>query len=257
MSKDWGERPAGYPQYAAFIAADPDRSTTVYRRFERLAARNLLYLESKLIDLEAKQDDLDNEVENIEPISILNEVNLQEVKNRMKELERDKSQKKDAVQLDQDTPEKEQCNANSQIADSAGYVERRLGLAKDIRTVLKEYCTRFLPAIMKERSAEKLCLDEALKLESDILALNKPAKRVLKNMQKSFDEPDEEGNPDTMLRGNMASHLQDEQDLCVLAPPVERDRLTMFFQGPFSWAFRVSEHATVFVNVDFLISADI
>ena len=49
----------GYPSLAAFIASDADRSTQIYRRFDRLAARNLLYLQSELAELEARQDSLD------------------------------------------------------------------------------------------------------------------------------------------------------------------------------------------------------
>lgn len=47
--------------YAAFIASDEDRSTTIFRRFQRLSPRNLLYLESELAELEAEQDRLDEE----------------------------------------------------------------------------------------------------------------------------------------------------------------------------------------------------
>jgi hypothetical protein len=36
----------------------------------------------------------------------------------------------------------------------------------------------------------------------------------------------------------MRNRLRNERDLCVLAPPVERDRLTKFLEGPFSIFFR-------------------
>ena len=49
----------GYPSLAAFIARDPDKSTAIYRRFDRLSARNLLCLQSELVELEARQDQLD------------------------------------------------------------------------------------------------------------------------------------------------------------------------------------------------------
>ena len=49
----------GYPSLAAFIASDPDKSTAIYRRFDRLSARNLLCLQSELVELEARQDHLD------------------------------------------------------------------------------------------------------------------------------------------------------------------------------------------------------
>ncbi len=51
----------GYPSLAAFIASDCDKSIAIYRRFDRLAARNLLYLQSELVELEARQDALDAE----------------------------------------------------------------------------------------------------------------------------------------------------------------------------------------------------
>tara|TARA_R110002060_G_scaffold59247_6_gene69119 strand:- start:660 stop:971 length:312 start_codon:yes stop_codon:yes gene_type:complete len=47
-----------YPSLAAFIASDKDKSTAIYRRLDRLSARNLLYLHSELPELQARQDDL-------------------------------------------------------------------------------------------------------------------------------------------------------------------------------------------------------
>lgn len=55
------EYPNGFASVAAFIARDPDNTSTIYRRFDRLTARNLLYLQSKLQSLEATQDQLDDE----------------------------------------------------------------------------------------------------------------------------------------------------------------------------------------------------
>ena len=51
----------GYPSLAAFIASDRDKSTWIYRRFDRLSARNLLYLQSELQELEERQDAFDAE----------------------------------------------------------------------------------------------------------------------------------------------------------------------------------------------------
>ena len=54
-------RLTGFPSLAAFIASDPDRTTAIFQRFDRLAARNLLYLQSELAELQAKQDGFDQE----------------------------------------------------------------------------------------------------------------------------------------------------------------------------------------------------
>ena len=47
----------GYPTFAYFIAKDPDAA--IYRRFESLSARNLLYQQSRLNYLERQLQDLD------------------------------------------------------------------------------------------------------------------------------------------------------------------------------------------------------
>jgi hypothetical protein len=52
---------AGYPSLAAFIASDRDRTTFIYKRFDELAARNLLYLQSELAELHSKQRAFDQE----------------------------------------------------------------------------------------------------------------------------------------------------------------------------------------------------
>lgn len=44
----------GYAAVAAWIARDPDNKTYIYRKFDRLSARNLLHLQSQLIALEAE-----------------------------------------------------------------------------------------------------------------------------------------------------------------------------------------------------------
>jgi hypothetical protein len=51
----------GFPRVAEKLASDPDRTTTIFRRFDRLSARNLLLLETELAELEAEQDRLDCE----------------------------------------------------------------------------------------------------------------------------------------------------------------------------------------------------
>lgn len=52
----------GLPRFAALISFDEDKSTTIYRRFDRVAARDLLRMESELAWLEAEQDFLDTNI---------------------------------------------------------------------------------------------------------------------------------------------------------------------------------------------------
>jgi hypothetical protein len=49
----------GFPSLAAFIASDRDKTTLIFKRFDILAARNLLHLQSQLARLQHKLDLLD------------------------------------------------------------------------------------------------------------------------------------------------------------------------------------------------------
>ena len=51
----------GYASVANFIASDKEHSTSIYRRYKQLAARNMLYLQSELRILELRQEELDRE----------------------------------------------------------------------------------------------------------------------------------------------------------------------------------------------------
>jgi len=51
----------GYAAVAAWVALDPDNETFVFRKFDRLAARNLLYLQSELLAIEKDLDRLDRD----------------------------------------------------------------------------------------------------------------------------------------------------------------------------------------------------
>jgi hypothetical protein len=53
----------GYPALARWIARDPDHETYIFRKFDRLAARNILHLQAELTALEADVDRLDEEAQ--------------------------------------------------------------------------------------------------------------------------------------------------------------------------------------------------
>ena len=63
-SSSWEQLPPGYARLAEYIAHEKDKSTMICRRFESLSVRNLLYLESELLELDAQlraQDQKANE----------------------------------------------------------------------------------------------------------------------------------------------------------------------------------------------------
>ncbi|XPS96317.1 hypothetical protein M3J09_005587 [Ascochyta lentis] len=52
---------SGFPSLANFIASDRDRTTLIYKRFDELAARNILYIQSELAELHNQQRKFDLE----------------------------------------------------------------------------------------------------------------------------------------------------------------------------------------------------
>jgi len=51
----------GFAAVADKVAQDVDKTTTIYRRFDRLSARNILLLQAELAELEDQQDKCDLE----------------------------------------------------------------------------------------------------------------------------------------------------------------------------------------------------
>jgi hypothetical protein len=110
----WQPRAVDDAKLAAH-AADGDGRSGIYQRFERLAARNILHLESELAWLEAKQDKLDKEAE----------------------ASGSPGDNADELILDDDGDGKELSNE----------LQVRLRLSNQIRRTLKEYCKPPLHAI--------------------------------------------------------------------------------------------------------------
>lgn len=51
----------GFPSLAAFMSENSCSESFIFQRFDRLAARNLLYLQSELAEFQKKMDDLDRQ----------------------------------------------------------------------------------------------------------------------------------------------------------------------------------------------------
>ncbi|KAK8135396.1 hypothetical protein PG984_003336 [Apiospora sp. TS-2023a] len=55
---------SGFPRFSGTITKDPDRTGTIYRRFDRLSSRNLLLMEAEIAELEALQEKYDEKDRN-------------------------------------------------------------------------------------------------------------------------------------------------------------------------------------------------
>lgn len=204
----------GYPSLAAFIASDSDKTTAIYRRFDRLSARNLLYLQSELVELEARQDALDAE-------------DLRTTLEDKKSVRNWQTLKSRAIEPG-NTREKE-----------------RLSVSEEIRRKIKEYSrisyVPFHEADSFTRSATgSQVIEESLMLESALLTLKKPQTRTLTAFRNIFNNLDESGYGYPTLGGRSANILNDANDLVALRTRDEEDRLTSFLRYSVPLLFVVS-----------------
>jgi hypothetical protein len=187
----------GYPSLAAFIASD--KELAVYRAFDRLNARNLLYAQSELLYLEEKLDALDRADSEAEPGSAL----------------RSSARSWEVLQR----------KAN-------GHDEERLKCVLRLREAIKEYSEQY----QEQRKLKNISvadeLDDMLLNQSQILNLERPHRRVSMVMRKWFfryKAPALSG-PEEELFDNL-------HDLVALRPARDRDRLSLFLRR-FGYFFR-------------------
>jgi hypothetical protein len=100
----------GYPSLACWIARDPDNETFIFRKFDRLAARNILSLQAQLITLEHQIDQLDEKARRSDDFEARQSLRRWETLTELSE--------------DAHRPEKKQ-------------VEK----LNELKTLLREYCT--------------------------------------------------------------------------------------------------------------------
>ena len=110
----------GYRLFSRFISSDPLRSTTIFRRFDRLAIRNLLYLESELAGLEAELERLDN---GMIPETMINHLGDWTIL------------KAEAEYAEEDTG----ADVSEEVAKTQELMISRMRLIKKIREKVKEY----------------------------------------------------------------------------------------------------------------------
>jgi len=60
----------GFAAVASWIALDPDSETFVFRKFDELSARNLLYMQARISVLERKLKAMDKEVSQSDDMTV-------------------------------------------------------------------------------------------------------------------------------------------------------------------------------------------
>lgn len=227
----------GFPTVAAKIASDKDKTTTIYRRFDRLSARNLLYMQAELAELEAEQDAYD--------AADLNDGDLV------------------TKQSQSDWNEFVKCAYDE---DGNGVPNRpreraKMDLAKRVKVKLKEYRTfpnvpsshRLFLRVVKHLLSDIYLprfIDEALALHKTLFNGTPPSNSTIKALRNWFFNNDVEkrgysGVP--QLRGLSQYTYDDPADLVALRVPAEQDRLSRFIQRYFGVLFLVRRARFIFI----------
>jgi hypothetical protein len=187
-------RKEGFADVARWIALDPDNETLIFRKFDELAARNLLYLQAELLVLEKQLFELDT-----------------------KDADSDDMDLKDAIRTWETlTRQYQEQNETARV---------RVDLIVRTREKLKEYRESWYRMMCDDSPTGKADsrADEALLLQSEIAKMKRPAKRVLDTYRQWFTRPY------PALGGKSKTFLEDHSDLVALKTS-ETDYLSLFLR---------------------------
>ncbi|KAJ9615834.1 hypothetical protein H2200_001911 [Cladophialophora chaetospira] len=198
LEKQIGQVMNGYPSLASFVAYDQSQhSTSIFRRFDNLSARNLLHLQSQVAELEARQRCLDEE-----DFAADDDLTIARC--------RDWGQLMSASTMEPETganrAQKDEDNRQRHAA------QVRIELAKDIQAKLAEY-------------------QQALINQATLLAMRPPTKHDYSVFRQYFDHSLLPNNTRVykMLQGNSGALYDDLGDL--------DDRILRFLREWLPWIF--------------------
>jgi hypothetical protein len=200
----------GYPALAAWIARDADHETFVFRKFNRLGARNILHLQNRLIALEKEIDDLDEEARRSDDFE------TRQSSRRYETLVRHAK--------DENRPEK-----------------KRLEKLDEMQGLLKEYCKRSKEKLLGSMLTRP---DEVLLLQAQIAHFKGPSSRVLETLRDYVEGracKHDDLNAMPIISGRAKNFLSDDADLIALRRAEEEDVLSRFLQDHWPFPKRQAE----------------
>ncbi|KAI0810176.1 hypothetical protein GGR55DRAFT_695381 [Xylaria sp. FL0064] len=145
-------KPAGYAQWASWIASDSDSEPFIFRKFDELAALNLLYLQSEMLSIEAQLRQLDQEDVRQPDIDSINATRQWEV-----------------LVAQCAPPEFSDSKSANTESKACTRARKRMELILQLRTKIKEY-------------------HEALLLQSKVAHLQEPSGRVSRAVKQMFNQ---------------------------------------------------------------------
>jgi hypothetical protein len=216
----------GFGSLASFMASDVDHSPILFRRFDKLAARDLIYYQSQLVQLQAEQDELDiQDRKDIDSTESGREEHFNTIRDCLQDW---KSFENAAVH----TPSTAQ---GPTTRPSCRSWKKRMDLAMKTRTTLKDY-------------------RESLIQESILLSMPNPSPQTMAAMSRFFHgstlshiEPYSvlSGASSTLYPPNMPASQIRASDYISLSKPPELDLLTTLLQTRLSRLFRTKPPPTL------------
>lgn len=221
----------GFGSLADFIYSDNDHSTVVYRRFDKLAARDLLYYQSELGRLQALQDGFD-----IQDAKDIEDFQKPDDWLDIRSHATDWAKFKEAADISSSVAS----SSSPNVSTVEGRWKKRMELAMEIRRTLKDY-------------------REALIQESTLPSLRHPSHQTMTALSSYFHTKinGDTGTPQQttypMLTGTsshlyplrMSSSQIEESDYISLSQNLGSDLLTHFLKTYCSRLFRARRLAPV------------
>lgn len=196
----------GYPALADWMARDPDGETFIFRRFDSLAARNLLHLQAEIFAMKRNITELDSaaRLQDSTYGAWLSSMRWETLMEHSK---------------DENRPE-----------------YRRVEMMKRLRVLMRDYC-RY--SALAGREPHLTDIDEALLQRSELSKLQRPSGRSLAAALayvKGVVSDDKWERVSQLIGGDAQTFLDDEFDLVALSDPPAEDYLSQIFHA--YWPFR-------------------
>jgi hypothetical protein len=212
----------GYAAVAELMSQDPDKETYVFRRFDKLTARNLMNLQGGLIALQNELDMLDAEAARSPDPDTHSSMRSWQI---MKEKSVDSSVRKGSEE------------------------RKRLAIAEQLEVKLRKY-RKFASKIwivslygyeVAHHSRlvalrSPACIDKALLLSRETMKLESPDKRIATTYRYALQD----------VESDERAKLEEAEDLVVLKPSADRDILSRTLRN--HWPFPTLVSASLNIN---------
>lgn len=193
----------GFQAVSRWIAADDDGEAFVFRKFDRLAARNLLYLQARMLALEERINKIDGAAGSMDMLQVLRNWEMLVAKSEDSK-----------VHIEAREKMKKQIDLHEELQKTIKEYRKLMGTNSPVR--FEVYLRNFQADACDEWFWRA---DEALDLQSRIANFSGPSRRVLGAYRGWLESSNN-------LKGLSSRFLDDKQDLVALKKTENHDSLS-------------------------------